>query len=90
MHTSRARRIYLLVNNVPNLVVEEKQLKDMFKFLSLDVLIRRGLQRDEIYTLAKEFAKKDHRLFDTFVVIFMSVSGRRSDISWADGRNASL
>ena len=90
MYISRQRGICLIINNVPNLVAGEKQLEDLFKFLSFDVLIKRGLQRDEIYTLAEEFAKKDHTLYDTFVVIFMSVSGLCSEISGADGRNASL
>ena len=69
---------------------KEAKLKDLFEFLSFDVLIKRGLQRDEIYSLAEEFAKKDHTHFDTFVVIFMSFCGRCSEISCADGRNASL
>ena len=90
MHTSRPRGICLLINNVPTLVVGEEKLKDLFEFLSFDVLIKRGLQREEIYSLAEEFAKKDHTHFDTFVVIFMSFCGRCSEISCADGRNASL
>ena len=90
MQTSRPRGICLLINNVPTLVVGEEKLKDLFEFLSFDVLIKRGLQRDEIYSLAEEFAKKDHTHFDTFVVIFMSFCGRCSEISCADGRNASL
>ena len=48
------------------------------------------MQRAEIYNFAKEYAIKDHAHFDTFVVIFISVSGRCSEISCADGRNANL
>ena len=90
MCSSRPRGICLLINNVPDLAVEEKKLENLFKFLSFEVLIKRGLQRDKLYTLAVEFAKKDHSHFDTFVVIFMSVSCRSTDISCADGRNANL
>ena len=43
-----------------------------------------------ICTLSKKFAKKDPTHFDIFVIILMSVSGRCSGISRADGRNASL
>ena len=43
-----------------------------------------------ICTLSKKFAKKDPTHFNIFVIILMSVSGRCSGISRADGRNASL
>ena len=43
-----------------------------------------------ICTLSKKFAKKDPTHFDIFVINLMSVSGRCSGISRADGRNASL
>ena len=79
-----------MINNVPNLAAEEKQLEELFKFLSFEVLIKRNCKRDSIYNLAKEYAKIDHTLFDTFVVIFMSDSGQCSEISCADGRKASL
>ena len=71
-------------------MVGEEQLKDLFKFLSFDVLSKRGLWKDAICTLSKKFAKKDPTYFDTFVIIFMSVSGRCSEISCADDTNASL
>ncbi|RMX57946.1 hypothetical protein pdam_00024050 [Pocillopora damicornis] len=90
MHTSHPRGICLLINNVPKLVVVEEKLKNLFKFLSFDVVIKRRLQRDEVYNLAKKFAKKNHTYFDTFVVIFLSVSDQCNKISCADGRNASL
>ena len=90
MHTSHPRGICLLINNVPKLVVVEEKLKNLFKFLSFDVVIKRRLQRDEVYNLAKKFAKKNHTHFDTFVVIFLSVSDQCNKISCADGRNASL
>ena len=57
MHTSHPRGICLLINNVPKLVVVEEKLKNLFKFLSFDVVIKRRLQRDEVYNLAKKFAK---------------------------------
>ena len=90
MHTSRPRGICLLINNVPNLVVVEEKLKNLFKFLSFDVVIKRRLQRDEFYNLARKFAKKNHTHFDTFVVIFLSVSDQCNKITCADDRNASL
>ena len=90
MHTSHPRGICLLINNVPKLEVIEEKLKNLFKFLSFDVVIKRRLQRDEVYNLAKKFAKKNHTHFDTFVVIFLSVSDQCNKISCADGRNASL
>ena len=90
MHTSHPRGICLLINNVPKLEVVEEKLKNLFKFLSFDVVIKRRLQRDEVFNLAKKFAKKNHTHFDTFVVIFLSVSDQCNKISCADGRNASL
>ena len=90
MHTSRPRGICLLINNVPNLVVVEEKLMNLFKFLSFNVVIKKRLQRDEVYDLAKTFAKENHTDFDTFVVIFLSVSDQRNKISCADDRNASL
>ena len=90
MHTSHPRGICLLINNVPKLEVVEEKLKNLFKFLSFDVVIKRRLQRDEVYNLAKKFAKKNHTHFDTFVVIFLSVSDQCNKISCADDRNASL
>ena len=87
MHTSHPRGICLLINNVPKLEVVEEKLKNLFKFLSFDVVIKRRLQRDEVYNLAKKFAKKNHTHFDTFVVIFLSVSDQCNKISCADGRN---
>ena len=90
MYTFHSLGICLVINNVLNLVAGEKQLKDLFKFLSFDVLIGRGPNRDKMYSLADELAKKDHSLFDTFVVIFITSSGQCSGISCAGGRNASL
>lgn len=90
MNTHHPRGICLIINNVPNLVSEaEKQLTDIFKDLFFDVQIRRSLQMLQIYEVAQEFARKDHSLFDSFVVIVMSIC-QDNEISGVDGRKASL
>lgn len=90
MFTCRPRGICLLINNVPSLAMEEKQLKDLFEYLSFDVQIRRGLKRGKMYKVAEEFAKKDHSHFDSFVVIVMSICGQDSEMCSVDGKNVSL
>lgn len=90
MNGRHPRGICLIINNVPNLVFEaEKQLTDLFTYLSFDVQVRRNLQVLQIYGVAEEFAKKDHSEFDSFVVIFMSVC-QDNEISGVDGKKASL
>ncbi|KAJ7384123.1 hypothetical protein OS493_023449 [Desmophyllum pertusum] len=93
MSTQHPRGICLLINNVPNMVSEEKHaqpLTDLFKHLLFDVQVRRNLQMLQIYEVAQEFARKDHSEFDSFVVIIMSVCGQGNEISGVDGRKASL
>lgn len=90
MSTQHPRGICLLINNVPNMVSEEKQLADLFKYLFFDVQVRRNLQMLQIYEVAQEFARKDHSEFDSFVVIIMSVCGQDNEISGVDRKKASL
>lgn len=83
------RGICLLINNIPDLLEAEKQLTDLFKYLSFDVQVRRSLKRNQINEVAEEFANKDHSKFDSFVCIVMSF-GQGNDINGVDGRKASL
>ena len=85
-----SRGICLLINNVPNLTVEEKKLSDLFEYLSFHVEVRKGLNMVEMYTVAQEFAEKDHSHFDMFAVVVMTISGQGNEIYCADGRNACL
>ena len=86
----RHRGICLLINNIPESAFEaEKQLWDLFRDLSFDVKVCRGLEMVEMYNVAQEFAKKDHSRFDSFVVIIMS-PGQGNGIYGVDGRKASL
>ena len=82
--------ICLLINNAPNLEVQEKKLKDLFEFLSFNVKIERHVSKTEFFNLADQFAKKNFTHFDAFVVILMSVSGKLTKISCAEGRNISI
>ena len=87
--------ICLLINNAPNLEtageeVQEKKLKDLFEFLSFDVKIERDVSKTEFFNLADQFAKNNFTHFDAFVVILMSVSGKLTKISCAEGRNISI
>ncbi|XP_020632853.1 caspase-1-A-like [Orbicella faveolata] len=85
-----SRGICLLINNVPKLALEaEKQLRDLFRYLSFNVKVRRSLKTLQMYKVAQEFAKKDHSKFDFFVVIIMSL-GQGNDICGAEGGKASL
>ncbi|KAJ7384114.1 Caspase 8, apoptosis- cysteine peptidase [Desmophyllum pertusum] len=90
MSVQHPRGICLLINNVPNMVSEEKQLTDLFEHLSFDVQVRQNLQMLQIYEVAQEFAKKDHSEFDSFAVIIMSVCGQDNEIFGVDGKKASL
>ena len=88
--TYRPRGICLLINNVTELAFEaEKKLRDLFRHLSFDVKVCRGLKMVEMYNVAQEFAKKDHSKFDSFVVIIVS-PGQGNGIYGVDGREASL
>ena len=85
-----ARGICLMINNVPNLKIEQKQLEDFFASLSFYVQVRRYLKMVDIYEVAREYAGQDHSRYDSFVFIVMSDCSHDHEISGVDRRRASV
>ena len=82
--------ICLIINNVPNLTLEEEELVGLFNSLAFDVQLKRDLTMVEIYEVARQFAGKNHDRYDSFVFIAMSLCGQDHDITGVDRRKANV
>ena len=82
--------ICLMINNVPNLTLEEERLVGLFSALAFDVQVKRDLTMTEIYEVVRQFAGKDHNRYNSFVFIVMSLCSQGHDITGADRRKTSV
>lgn len=82
--------ICLMINNVPNLTLEEEQLVGLFSSLAFEVQVKRDLTMTEIYEVARQFAGKDHKRYNSFVFIVMSLCSQGHDITGVDRRKTSV
>ena len=82
--------ICLLINNVKDFTGEENLLTNLFSSLAFNVQVRRDLSMTKIIEVAQEFAKKDHRSYDSFVFIVLSECRPGELIVGVDGREVIL